>query len=105
MPCVQYIHCSTNGNPGLPKAEYAIGYFTETGVGCRRDPLEANVWYVRAADHGEEHAKQRLAIIRASETGDTQQPVPNKPTAKILKKRRVEGGTDVPKVDKECVVM
>lgn len=54
------------------KAEYAVGYFTEMGIGCRRDPLEANVWYVRAADHGEEHAKQRLAIIRAAETGDTQ---------------------------------
>ena len=42
------------------------------GIGCRRDPLEANVWYVRAADRGEEHAKQRLAIIRAAETGDVQ---------------------------------
>lgn len=42
------------------------------GIGCRRDPLEANVWYVRAADHGEDRAKQRLAIIRAAETGDAQ---------------------------------
>ena len=41
-------------SPGLPKAEYAVGYFTEMGIGCRRDPLEANVWYVRAADHGDE---------------------------------------------------
>ena len=39
---------------GLPKAEYACGYFTEMGIGCRRDPLEANVWYVKAADHGDE---------------------------------------------------
>ena len=37
---------------GMPKAEYAVGYFTEMGIGCRRDPLEANVYYVRAAEKG-----------------------------------------------------
>jgi len=57
--------------PGLPKAEYAVGYFTEMGIGCRRDPLEANVWYVRAADNGNETARQRLAIIRAAASGDS----------------------------------
>merc|ERR1712130_953152 len=55
---------------GFAKAEYAVGYFTEMGIGCRRDPLEANVWYVRAADKGDERAKQRLAIIRAAASGD-----------------------------------
>ncbi len=54
---------------GLPKAEYTIGFFTETGIGCRRDPLEANVWYVRAADHGDDRAKHRIAAIRAAATG------------------------------------
>lgn len=56
---------------GLPKAEYACGYFTEMGIGCRRDPLEANVWYVKAADHGDERAKQRIAIIQAAASGQT----------------------------------
>lgn len=51
------------------KAEYTMGYFTEMGIGCRRDPLEANVWYVRAAEGGEERAGQRLAIIREAEMG------------------------------------
>ncbi|KAF2164450.1 hypothetical protein M409DRAFT_67941 [Zasmidium cellare ATCC 36951] len=55
---------------GYPKAEYAVGYFTEMGIGCRRDPLEANMWYVRAADQSYEQAKQRLAIIRAAASGD-----------------------------------
>ena len=55
---------------GFAKAEYAVGYFTEMGIGCRRDPLEANVWYVRAADQGNETAKQRLQIIRAAASGD-----------------------------------
>ena len=54
---------------GLPKAQYTLGYFTEMGIGCRRDPLEANVWYVRAADQGEERAKHRIAAIRAAATG------------------------------------
>ncbi|KAF2716759.1 HCP-like protein [Polychaeton citri CBS 116435] len=53
----------------FPKAEYAVGYFTEMGIGCRRDPLEANVWYVRAADKGNEVAKQRLDIIREAAMG------------------------------------
>lgn len=59
---------------GLPKAEYALGYFTEMGIGCRRDPLEANVWYVRAADQGDERAKNRLATIRAAASGDVLMP-------------------------------
>jgi len=45
---------------GLAKAEFAVGYFLERGVGCRRDPLEAWKYYVRAAEHGDERAKSRL---------------------------------------------
>lgn len=54
---------------GLPKAEYAVGYFTEMGIGCRRDPLESNRWYVRAAESGDERAKHRLAAITAAASG------------------------------------
>lgn len=54
---------------GLVKAQYAAGYFTEMGLGCRRDPLEANVWYVKAADQGDERARARLAAIRAAAEG------------------------------------
>ncbi|KAL8990155.1 MAG: hypothetical protein Q9177_001128 [Variospora cf. flavescens] len=61
---------------GLPKAEYAVGYFTEMGIGCRRDPLEANVWYVRAADQGDERAKHRIAAIRAAASGGGVPPPP-----------------------------
>ncbi|OQD69902.1 hypothetical protein PENPOL_c002G02693 [Penicillium polonicum] len=56
-------------NLGLAKAQYAVGYFTEMGIGCRRDPLEANVWYVKAADQGDERAKHRIATIRAAAEG------------------------------------
>jgi TPR repeat protein len=54
---------------GLAKAQYAVGYFTESGIGCHRDPLEANVWYVKAADQGDERAKHRLAAIQAASEG------------------------------------
>ena len=54
---------------GLPKAEYAIGYFTEMGIGCRRDPLEANVWYVKAAEKGEQRAIERLKRIADAAEG------------------------------------
>lgn len=64
----------TNWLTGLPKAEYAVGYFTEMGIGCRRDPLEANVWYVRAADQGDERAKHRIAAIRAAASGGAPPP-------------------------------
>ncbi|KAH8151355.1 uncharacterized protein LAJ45_04557 [Morchella importuna] len=54
---------------GLPKAEYAVGYFTEMGIGCRRDPLEANVWYVKAAEHGDQRAVARLKVIHEAASG------------------------------------
>ncbi len=54
---------------GFAKAEYAVGYFTEMGIGCRRDPLGANYWYVQAADKGNENAKQRLKIIHEAASG------------------------------------
>ena len=58
-----------NVRPGFAKAEYALGYFTEMGIGCRRDPLGANAWYVQAADKGSETAKQRLKIINEAAAG------------------------------------
>lgn len=78
---------------GLPKAEYAVGYFTEMGIGCRRDPLEANVWYVKAADRGDERAKQRLAIIQAAASGQVTSPTNDKTK---LKKNGKDG---------DCLVM
>lgn len=67
------------------------------GIGCRRDPLEANKWYVMAADHGNETAKQRIAIIRAAASGETGAPM-EKGAAKT--KELAANGKD-----KECVVM
>jgi TPR repeat protein len=83
---------------GFVKAEYAVGYFTEMGIGCRRDILEANVWYVKAADNGDDRAKQRLAAIRAAISGGgTPMEVAPPRSAKMRKSQ----GKD----DKDCVVM
>ena len=66
------------------------------GIGCRRDILEANVWYVKAADAGDERAKHRLAAIRAAVSGGTPMEVAPPRGGKIKKS---EGD------NKECVVM
>ncbi|KAI5289950.1 hypothetical protein KEM54_002827 [Ascosphaera aggregata] len=73
---------------GLPKACFAVGYFTEMGIGCRRDPLEANVWYVRAAEQGDARAISRLAIIRnAASSSNPKGAQPPKQVEKPKSKR------------------
>ncbi|KAI1203007.1 HCP-like protein [Nemania serpens] len=79
------------------KAQYAVGYFTEMGIGCRRDILEANVWYVKAADAGDERAKQRLQAIRLAVSGGTPMDVAPPKNAKMRKSQSKE--------DKECIIM
>lgn len=86
--------------PGYVKAQYAVGYFTEMGIGCRRDILEANVWYVKAADAGDERAQQRLAAIRAAISGGT--PMETGPPRNGHQKGKKNQGE---KDDKECIVM
>ncbi|KAG2196351.1 hypothetical protein INT47_010786 [Mucor saturninus] len=44
----------------LPRAEYAVGYFTEMGIGTTKDEHAAMQWYEKAAHHGEKRAIQRL---------------------------------------------
>ncbi|KAK7744166.1 Chitin synthase 4 [Cytospora paraplurivora] len=83
---------------GYVKAQYAVGYFTEMGIGCRRDILEANVWYVKAAEAGDERAKQRLNAIRAAASGGIAMEVAS-PKAQNLSKGK--SGTR----EENCVVM
>lgn len=81
-----------------------MGYFTEMGIGCRRDPLEANVWYVKAAESGDERAKHRLAKIRAAAAGGT--PMEVAPPRNGAKIKKGASAVDKPgKDDKECMVM
>lgn len=68
------------------------------GIGCRRDTLEANVWYVKACDHGDERAKQRLAIIHAAASGQD-------PTSPSIDKGKLKKGSKDKDKDENCVLM
>lgn len=58
--------------------------------------LEANVWYVKAADAGDARAKQRLAIIQAAVSGEgTPMDVAPPRSGKLSKDSN----------DKDCIVM
>lgn len=48
-------------NLGLAKAQFAVGYFLENGIGTPRDVLQSSDWYKKAAEAGDERAKERLA--------------------------------------------
>ncbi|KAL4865816.1 hypothetical protein BDV12DRAFT_187903 [Aspergillus spectabilis] len=49
---------------GLAKAEYAMGYFTETGIGAAANLDDAKRWYWRAAAQGFPKARERLEELK-----------------------------------------
>ena len=44
-----YLWARKAASSGLPKALFALGYYTEVGIGCQRSLEEAKRWYSRAA--------------------------------------------------------
>jgi TPR repeat protein len=44
-----YLWARRAANKGLPKAEYAVGYYSEVGIGVKQEAEEAKRWYMRAA--------------------------------------------------------
>ncbi|CEP16865.1 hypothetical protein [Parasitella parasitica] len=55
-----YVWAKRAADMGLPKAEYAVGYFSEVGIGCQKDPTQAIEWYRKAAENGDKRAIQKL---------------------------------------------
>ncbi|RSH93388.1 hypothetical protein EHS25_007744 [Saitozyma podzolica] len=55
-----YLWAKKAAELGLAKAQYAVGYFTETGIGIEADPSEAMKWYKQAAEGGDKRAQKRL---------------------------------------------
>ncbi|KAF9349016.1 hypothetical protein BGX26_012628 [Mortierella sp. AD094] len=55
-----YIWARRAADKGLAKALYAMGYFTEVGIGPRKDMDEAIEWYKKASAAGDTRATQRL---------------------------------------------
>lgn len=58
-----YLWARKSAERGLPKAEYAVGYYTETGVGVVSNLEEAKQWYLKAAAHGDVKAAQRIKAL------------------------------------------
>ncbi|EST05039.1 Sel1-like protein [Kalmanozyma brasiliensis GHG001] len=64
-----YLWAKKAAEQGLAKAEYAVGYFTEMGIGTVKDLAEARAWYKRAGDHGDKRANQRIAALQGVRGG------------------------------------
>ncbi|KAF2839968.1 hypothetical protein M501DRAFT_933265, partial [Patellaria atrata CBS 101060] len=79
-------------NPPLAKAMFAMGYFTETGIGCPRSLEEAKRWYGRAAAYDFPKAKERLEELKRG-------------GAKAQKSRERLSRTNQKQNEENCVIM
>ncbi|KDE08145.1 hypothetical protein MVLG_01626 [Microbotryum lychnidis-dioicae p1A1 Lamole] len=59
-----YLWARRAANKGLPKAEYAVGFYSEVGIGVKQDLEEAKRWYMRSAAQGNKRAMQRLTELK-----------------------------------------
>ncbi|PYH46036.1 putative chitin synthase activator (Chs3) [Aspergillus saccharolyticus JOP 1030-1] len=59
-----YLWARKAATAGLAKAEYAMGYFTEVGIGVAANLDDAKRWYWRAAAQGFPKARERLEEIK-----------------------------------------
>ncbi|CEH14363.1 Extracellular protein SEL-1 and related proteins [Ceraceosorus bombacis] len=59
-----YLWARKAAQKGIPKAEYAVGYYSEVGIGVKSDVEEAKRWYMRAAAQGNKRAMQRLTELK-----------------------------------------
>ncbi|GES63092.1 chitin synthase activator [Aspergillus terreus] len=59
-----YLWARKAATSGLAKAEYAMGYFTEVGIGIAANLDDAKRWYWRAAAQGFPKARERLEELK-----------------------------------------
>ncbi|CBQ68549.1 related to SKT5-activator of chitin synthase III [Sporisorium reilianum SRZ2] len=59
-----YLWARRAASKGIPKAEYAVGYYSEVGIGVAANLDEAKRWYMRAAAQGNKRAMQRLTELK-----------------------------------------
>ncbi|PWN89375.1 HCP-like protein [Acaromyces ingoldii] len=59
-----YLWARRAATKGIPKAEYAVGYYCEVGIGVEADTEEAKRWYMRAAAQGNKRAMMRLTELK-----------------------------------------
>lgn len=88
----------------MAKAEFAVGYYFETGIGTGRDLGEAKGWYLRAAEQGQKRAMARLAELKRGGGGGGGSGSGGSGGAgggrRELQKQRGGGGKDA-----DCLVM
>ncbi|XDG07386.1 hypothetical protein ABKA04_007001 [Annulohypoxylon sp. FPYF3050] len=61
-----YLWARKAAQAGLAKAEYAMGYFTEVGIGVPANMEDAKRWYWRAASQDFPKARERLEDLKRS---------------------------------------
>ncbi|KAK4694440.1 uncharacterized protein P7C71_g3141, partial [Lecanoromycetidae sp. Uapishka_2] len=86
-----YLWARKAAQAGLAKAEYAMGYFTEVGIGAPANLEDAKRWYWRSASQNFPKARDRLEELRKG--GATKQ------------KTRVSRSNMKKQSDGECIVM
>ncbi|KAG9061029.1 hypothetical protein KI688_007658 [Linnemannia hyalina] len=59
-----YLWARKAADKGLSRAEYAVGYYSEVGIGVKQDLDEARRWYLRSAAQGNNRAKKRLVDMK-----------------------------------------
>ncbi|CRG86327.1 Chitin synthase regulatory factor 3 [Talaromyces islandicus] len=59
-----YLWARKAASAGLSKAEYAMGYFTEVGIGVPSNLDDAKRWYWRAASQNFNKARERLEELK-----------------------------------------
>ncbi|KAJ1962076.1 hypothetical protein H4R35_007387, partial [Dimargaris xerosporica] len=59
-----YLWARKAADKGLAKAEYAVGYYAESGIGVKQDMDEAKRWYMRSAAQGHKRAMGRLTELK-----------------------------------------
>lgn len=60
-----YLWARKSAEQAFPKAEYAVGYYSEVGIGVVKSNIEEAIrWYTKAASQGNLRAKQRLTEIK-----------------------------------------
>lgn len=64
-----YLWARRAATKGIPKAEYAVGYYSEVGIGVDADIDEAKRWYMRAAAQGNKRAMMRLTELKQQKGG------------------------------------
>lgn len=79
-----YLWAKKAAEQGLAKAEYAVGYFTEMGIGTVKNMKESKEWYRRAAEHGDKRANPRLTSLG----GRAVQPLPGFGDVEVKDKKR-----------------